>query len=102
MNKLLRLIILVLLLIRLPFIAEGQRTTGGVPKSFTLEKNKRKLGEPSIPVNTIPVIDNDAELEKAKRSVRIFMDWQMLSTSILSNRGSKKFCLMEVRFGGIK
>jgi PKD repeat protein len=67
MNIFLRLIILVLLLTRLPFIAEGQRTTGGTPKSFTIDKNKRKLGEPSIPVNTVPVIDNNAELEKAKK-----------------------------------
>ncbi len=67
MNIFLRLVILVFLLVRLPFISEGQRTTGGTPKSFTTDKNKRKLGEPSIPVNTVPVIDNNAELEKAKK-----------------------------------
>ncbi|WP_028982439.1 LamG-like jellyroll fold domain-containing protein [Sporocytophaga myxococcoides] len=67
MNTFLRLIILVLLLIRLPFIAEGQRTTGGTPKSFTIEKNKRSRGEPSIPVSTVPAIDNKEELEKAKK-----------------------------------
>src|SRR6476469_5950628 len=67
MNTFLRLIILVLLLTRLPFIAEGQRTTGGVPKSFTIEKAKRRLAEPVIPENTIPVIDNKEEQEKAKK-----------------------------------